>query len=361
MKLGANKVMYKILVTGGAGFIGSNFIRLVLQDDHVKVINLDKLTYAGNLVSLQDIAENPRYTFTQGDIGDRGQVSRILAEHRPRAVINFAAESHVDRSLDGPDEFIQTNVFGTFYLLDACLRYWADLGQAEQAQFRFLQVSTDEVYGALGAEGYFSESTAYAPNSPYAASKASADHVVRAYYQSFGLPVLTTNCSNNYGPYQFPEKLIPMMILNAIEGKPLPVYGTGENIRDWLYVLDHCQALWTVLDKGIPGQVYNIGGNSEMQNIAVVQAVCAILDKRKPRMDGLSYRQQIVFVEDRPGHDSRYAIDASKIKADLGWQAKESFSSGLSKTVTWYLENLAWCRQVQEGSYERERLGLRSV
>lgn len=351
--------MKSILVTGGAGFIGSNFIRYILAEEDIQVVNLDKLTYAGNLASLQDVADHPGYSFLQGDIADQGLLARILAEHRPQAVVNFAAESHVDRSLDGPAAFIQTNIVGTFHLLELCRDYWAKLAPVDQEKFRFLQISTDEVYGSLGAEGVFTEATAYAPNSPYAASKASADHLARAWHQSYGLPVITTNCSNNYGPYQFPEKLIPMMILNALDGKPLPVYGAGENIRDWLFVLDHCEALARVLAMGKPGEAYNIGGGNEKKNIEVVQEICAVLDRIKPRADGLSYREQIVFVEDRPGHDLRYAIDAGKMKAELGWQARESFAGGLLKTVEWYLQNLDWCRTVQERNYGRERLGLR--
>lgn len=346
------------LVTGGAGFIGSNFVRHVLAEGGVRVINLDKLTYAGNLESLADVQHDPRHIFVQGDIGDRALVARLLAAYKPAAVVNFAAESHVDRSIDGPEAFIQTNVVGTFNLLEAVRQYWTGLDETDKKGFRFLHVSTDEVYGSLGPDGYFTEDTPYAPNSPYAASKAASDHLVRAYHHTYGLPTLTTNCSNNYGPYQFPEKLIPLMILNALGGKPLPVYGDGQNIRDWLYVIDHCRAICTVLAQGVPGETYNIGGHSEKTNLEVVHTICDLLDELAPRQDGASYRSQITFVTDRPGHDRRYAIDATKIKNRLGWRPLESFTSGMRRTVEWYLANQAWCRRVTDGTYQQERLGL---
>ena len=350
--------MKTILITGGAGFIGSNLVRQIVVQGGVRVVNLDKLTYAGNLDSLASVTSNPGHIFIRGSIGDRTLVKELLVEYRPEAVINLAAESHVDRSIDGPTDFIQTNIVGTFELLEAVRAYWYGLTGKEREKFRFLHISTDEVYGSLGASGFFTEKSPYAPNSPYAASKAAADHLVRAYRHTYGLPVLITNCSNNYGPYQFPEKLIPLMILNALEGKPLPVYGDGQNIRDWLYVEDHCRALRMVLEKGRPGEVYNIGGNNEKTNLQVVHTLCDLLDELCPRQDGKSYREQIVFVEDRPGHDWRYAIDASKIKGELGWIPEETFDSGLRKTVQWYLSNGEWCRRVRDGSYRGERLGL---
>ncbi|GAB6164132.1 dTDP-glucose 4,6-dehydratase [Thermostilla marina] len=352
--------MDTILVTGGAGFIGSNFVRQWLQEEPDRIVNLDKLTYAGNLDSLADVFHDPRHVFVEGDICDQALVAKLLAEYRPWAIVNFAAESHVDRSIDGPEAFVQTNVVGTFRLLQAAREYWNALDDAEKSRFRFQHVSTDEVYGSLGPEGYFTETTPYAPNSPYSASKASADHFVRAYHHTYGLPTLITNCSNNYGPYQFPEKLIPLMILNAVEGKPLPVYGDGKNVRDWLYVEDHCRALRTVLRCGKPGEAYNIGGNCEMQNIEVVKTICKLVDRLKPGLPHSPCEGLITFVTDRPGHDRRYAIDASKIKAELGWEPQENFESGMERTVRWYLEHTEWVERVTSGKYRRERLGLGS-
>lgn len=346
------------LVTGGAGFIGSNFIHQALNTENVKIINFDLLTYAGNLDSLKDIENNPNYLFVQGSIIDKAVLQQVFQQYQPNMVINFAAESHVDRSIDGPGEFIQTNIVGTFTMLEVARAYWKELADEAGNAFRFLHVSTDEVYGSLGEEGYFTEETPYAPNSPYSASKASSDHLVRAYYHTYGLPVLTTNCSNNYGPYQFPEKLIPLMILNAIEGKALPIYGNGQNVRDWLFVEDHCKAIRTVLKQGIPGQVYNIGGNIEKTNLQVVHTLCDLLDEMVPKQGGGTYREQITYVKDRPGHDQRYAIDASKIKNELGWELVENFETGMRKTVQWYLNNPTWCQRVLDGSYQRERLGL---
>lgn len=346
------------LVTGGAGFIGSNFVRLIIEQGDIQVINLDKLTYAGNLESLTDVMDYPQHSFVQGDIGDRALVGDLLRKYQPEVVINFAAESHVDRSIDGPGEFIQTNIVGTFNLLEAVRSYWHENKESLGDRFRFLHVSTDEVYGSLGQTGYFTENTPYAPNSPYSASKAASDHLVRAYYHTYGLPTLTTNCSNNYGPFQFPEKLIPLVILNALEGKSLPIYGDGQNIRDWLYVLDHCRAIQTVVEKGIIGETYNIGGHNEKNNLEVVYTLCDLLDELVPREDRISYRQQISFVKDRPGHDQRYAIDSLKIQSTLGWKPQETFESGLRKTVQWYLENWSWSQRVSDGSYQRERLGV---
>ena len=349
--------MKKILVTGGAGFIGSNFIQLALRQSGVQILNLDKLTYAGNLDSLQTVAGNPDYRFVQTDLCDATAVAPAVAEFQPDAIVHFAAESHVDRSIDGPAAFIQTNIIGTFNLLEAARHYWKELPADRQAVFRFLHVSTDEVYGSLGETGLFTEETAYAPNSPYSASKASSDHLVRAYHHTYGLPTLTTNCSNNYGPYQFPEKLIPLMILNALAGKALPVYGDGMQVRDWLYVEDHCRAILTVLDRGIPGETYNIGGHNEMPNIRIVQKICALLDELRPRSDGQPYTGQITYVTDRPGHDRRYAIDAGKIGRELGWAPQETFDTGIRKTVEWYLNNDVWCERVTSGKYRQERLG----
>ena len=349
--------MKKILVTGGAGFIGSNFIHLALGQPGVQVLNLDKLTYAGNLDSLQTVAERPEYRFVRADICDPAAVAQTVAEFQPDAIVHFAAESHVDRSIDGPAAFIQTNIIGTFNLLEAARQYWKELSPERKEAFRFLHISTDEVYGSLGATGLFTEDTPYAPNSPYSASKASSDHLVRAYHHTYGLPALTTNCSNNYGPYQFPEKLIPLMILNALGGKALPVYGDGMQVRDWLYVADHCRAILTVLDQGKPGETYNIGGHNEMPNIRIVQKICALLDELRPRADGQPYVGQITYVADRPGHDRRYAIDAGKIGRELGWQPQETFDTGIRKTVEWYLDNAAWCERVTSGKYRQERLG----
>jgi dTDP-glucose 4,6-dehydratase len=341
-----------ILVTGGAGFIGSNFVLDWLAGQDEPVLNLDKLTYAGNLDNLNGIAGDPRHQFVHGDIADRELVAALLAEHRPRAIVHFAAESHVDRSIAAPADFIATNVGGTFSLLEAARAYWAGLDGESRAAFRFLHVSTDEVYGSLGpGDPPFTETTAYAPNSPYAASKAGSDHLVRAYHHTYGLPTLVTNCSNNYGPYQFPEKLIPLMIANALAGQPLPVYGDGMQVRDWLYVGDHCAAIRRVLEAGVPGQVYNVGGANEMPNIAVVHAVCDLLDRLAPRAQ--SHRAQIVHVADRPGHDRRYAIDAGKIARELGWTPSESFASGIEKTVAWYLGHQEWVAKVRSGEYRQ--------
>jgi dTDP-glucose 4,6-dehydratase len=354
-----------IVVTGGAGFIGGNFVRHALAHGESRVVVFDKLTYAGNLESLADVAKDPRYTFVQGDIADREAVRALLRDERPSAVVNFAAETHVDRSIDDPASFVRTNVTGAFELLEAARQH---LRERPQDGFRLLHVSTDEVYGTLGATGAFSETTPYAPNSPYAASKAGADHLVRAYHETFGLPVLLTNCSNNYGPFQFPEKLIPLMILNAVEGRKLPIYGDGANVRDWLYVDDHCEGILLVLRKGAPGSKYNIGGGNERTNLQVVDALCAALDAELPAAKnpalvsaGLrSYAELKTFVPDRPGHDRRYAIDASKIRAELGWTPRHAFESGLRETVRWYLANKPWCEAVQSGKYKRERLGLKS-
>ncbi|MFZ4599577.1 MAG: dTDP-glucose 4,6-dehydratase [Terrimicrobiaceae bacterium] len=342
----------KILVTGGAGFIGANFVLDWVREEAAVVVNLDKLSYAGNMESLAPIAGDPRHIFVQGDIGDAQLVGGLLKEHRPRAVVNFAAESHVDRSIHGPRDFIQTNIVGTFELLEAVRGYWNELGETEKAAFRFLHVSTDEVYGSLKkADPAFTETHRYEPNSPYSASKAASDHLVRAYHHTYGLPILTTNCSNNYGPLQFPEKLIPLMIVNALAGKPLPVYGDGQQIRDWLYVGDHCSAIRRVLEAGAVGEVYNIGGWNEKPNIEIVHTVCDLLDGIRPRADGQSYRAQITTVTDRPGHDRRYAIDAGKIERELGWRPAETFDTGIRKTVQWYLENQTWVANVQSGAY----------
>jgi dTDP-glucose 4,6-dehydratase len=354
------------VVTGGAGFIGSNFVRLALEQTEARVIVVDKLTYAGNLCSLDDVAHHPRFVFERGDIADRAFVSRLYREYRPAQVVNFAAETHVDRSIDGPRAFLYTNVDGTFELLEAARGYLAELDEEPCSRFRFLHVSTDEVYGTLGDNGTFSEESPYAPNSPYAASKAAADHFARAYHTTYGLPVLLTNCSNNYGPYQYPEKLIPLMILNAVDGKPLPIYGDGGNVRDWLYVTDHCEGILRVLQRGTVGERYNIGGGNEQNNIAIVDLICDTLEEllpaaRNPAVGGrgvLSYRDLKTFVQDRPGHDRRYAIDATRMRTELGWQPRCSFAEGIRNTVCWYLEHRNWVETVQARGYQRERLGL---
>ena len=341
-----------ILVTGGAGFIGSNFVLDWLAGSDEPVVNLDKLTYAGNLENLAALKDNPKHIFVQGDLGDRELVDRLLAEHRPRAVLNFAAESHVDRSIHGLEDFIQTNIVGTFRLLESVRSYWSALPADEKVAFRFLHVSTDEVYGTLSKEDPpFAEDNRYEPNSPYSASKAASDHLVRAWHHTYGLPVLTTNCSNNYGPYHFPEKLIPLMIVNALAGKALPVYGDGMQVRDWLYVKDHCSAIRRVLEGGRLGETYNVGGWNEKPNIEIVQTVCALLDELRPKADGTSYATQITYVTDRPGHDRRYAIDARKIERELGWKPAETFETGIRKTLEWYLANPEWVAHVQSGSY----------
>lgn len=372
----------KLLITGGAGFIGSAVIRHIITNTQDEVVNLDKLTYAGNLESLAEVSDSNRYAFEQVDICNRAEVDRVLAEHQPDAIMHLAAESHVDRSIDGPAAFIETNIVGTYTLLEAARHYWQDLNEHRRPNFRFHHISTDEVYGdlaefpsaeatvsspsPLAGEGsgergrdqqlpLFTETTPYAPSSPYSASKASSDHLVRAWHRTYGLPVLISNCSNNYGPYHFPEKLIPLVVLNALENKPLPVYGKGDQIRDWLYVEDHARALYKVVAKGKPGETYNIGGHNEKQNIEVVQTICDILQELRPQYN--SYRDLITHVKDRPGHDLRYAIDASKIQRELGWSPEETFETGIRKTVEWYLNNLDWCQRVQDGSYQRERLG----
>ena len=348
----------KILVTGGAGFIGSAVIRYIINTTQDSVVNVDKLTYAGNLNSLITISQNKRYAFEQVDICDANELKRVFVEHQPDAVMHLAAESHVDRSIDGPDEFIQTNIVGTYNMLEVARAYWTTLPENRKQNFRFHHISTDEVYGDLeGTTDLFTEITSYSPSSPYSASKASSDHLVRAWQRTYGLPTLITNCSNNYGPYHFPEKLIPLVILNALDGKDLPIYGKGDQIRDWLYVEDHARALYKVVTEGLVGETYNIGGHNEKQNIEVVKTICKILNELKPQTNTKSYESLITFVADRPGHDLRYAIDASKIKNNLGWAPDETFESGIRKTVQWYLDNLEWCRRVQDGSYQRERLG----
>ncbi|HEY9459220.1 MAG TPA: dTDP-glucose 4,6-dehydratase [Paralcaligenes sp.] len=354
----------KILVTGGAGFIGSALVRHVIADTGDAVVNVDKLTYAGNLESLADVAGSSRYAFEQVDICDAGEVARVFAQHQPDSVMHLAAETHVDRSIDGPEAFIQTNVVGTFTLLEAARRYWLALDDKRRTAFRFHHISTDEVYGDLrDPDAFFTESTPYAPSSPYSASKAGSDHLVRAWRRTYGLPTIITNCSNNYGPYHFPEKLIPLTILNALEGRPLPVYGKGNQVRDWLYVEDHARALHRVVTAGAAGETFNIGGHNERQNIQVVETICELLDELRPlsRAGGgrHSYKELITHVADRPGHDQRYAIDAGKIQRELLWSPKETFETGLRKTVQWYLDNQPWCQRVQDGSYRRERLGLR--
>ena len=344
------------LVTGGAGFIGGNFV-LEAVAAGVRVVNLDALTYAGNLDTLASLRGNPDHVFVEGDIGDGALVARLLAEHRPDAVVNFAAESHVDRSIDGPAAFVQTNVVGTLALLEAVRDYWKALDGTAKDAFRFLHVSTDEVYGTLGETGLFTETTPYAPNSPYSATKAASDHLVRAFHHTYGLPVLTTNCSNNYGPYHFPEKLIPLVIAKALAGEPLPVYGDGKQVRDWLFVTDHCAAIRTVLANGRVGETYSVGGNAEMQNIEVVKTICGLLDQRRPRQDGAPRESQIAYVADRPGHDRRYAIDASKLRDELGWTPAYTFERGIAETVDWYLDNQPWVQRVLDGSYRLERIG----
>ncbi|EZH82616.1 dTDP-glucose 4,6-dehydratase [Ectopseudomonas composti] len=350
----------RILITGGAGFIGSALIRHLIQDTEHEVLNLDKLTYAGNLESLTPVADSPRYRFVQVDIADSERVAATLAEFQPDAIMHLAAESHVDRSIDGPAAFIQTNIVGTYSLLESTRAYWLGLGTERKAAFRFHHISTDEVYGDLhGVDDLFTETTSYAPSSPYSASKAASDHLARAWQRTYGLPVLITNCSNNYGPYHFPEKLIPLMILNALAGKPLPVYGNGQQVRDWLYVEDHARALLKVVSEGQVGETYNIGGHNEQKNLDVVRSICALLEELAPQKPaGISrYEELITYVQDRPGHDLRYAIDAGKIERELGWVPEETFESGLRKTVQWYLDNLDWCRRVQDGSYQGQRLG----
>jgi dTDP-glucose 4,6-dehydratase len=349
----------KVLVTGGAGFIGSNLVRYLLGEGQ-SVLNLDKLTYAGNLSSLKDIESNRNYRFLNADICDSDSLQNAFESFQPDAVMHLAAESHVDRSIDGPADFIQTNVMGTFQMLQAALKHYRQLSDEKRDRFRFLHVSTDEVYGSLGASGLFHEETPYDPHSPYSASKASSDHLARAWFDTYGLPVLVTNCSNNYGPYQFPEKLIPVVILKCLRNEPIPVYGKGENIRDWLHVEDHCRALWRVVTQGALGQTYNVGGNNEMRNIDLVSLLCEIMDRLQPRKDGARYKGQIHFVTDRPGHDARYAIDASKIDRELGWRPEQSRETGFEQTVRWYLENRDWWEQILNGTYRLERLGALS-
>lgn len=351
----------KILVTGGAGFIGSAVIRHIIQNTNNQVLNIDKLTYAGNLESLKEIDQHSNYEFKQIDICDTEQITAAIDAFQPNAIMHLAAESHVDRSIDGPAAFIQTNIVGTYTLLEAARKYWMGLDAEAQQNFRFHHISTDEVYGDLeGTTDLFTETTSYAPSSPYSASKASSDHLVRAWHRTYGLPVIVTNCSNNYGPYHFPEKLIPLVILNALDAKPLPVYGNGQQIRDWLFVEDHARALYKVVTEGVVGETYNIGGHNEKQNIEVVKTICKILDELKPQASGQAYASLITFVKDRPGHDLRYAIDATKIQNELGWTPAETFEMGIRKTVEWYLNNLDWCHRVQDGSYQRERLGVNS-
>jgi len=352
--------MFKILITGGCGFIGTNFILKLMQETDNTLLNLDKLTYAGNIDNLSSISDKPNYQFIEGDISNRQIVSDAIYHFQPDTIVHFAAESHVDRSINDPMKFIQTNIVGTATLLDVALNYYQNLTDAEnRKKFLLLHVSTDEVFGSLENDGLFTENTPYDPSSPYSASKAGSDHLVRAWHRTYGLPILITNCSNNYGPYQFPEKLIPLMIANCLDGKPLPVYGKGENIRDWLYVKDHCDAIDTVLSYGQIGETYNIGGNTEIQNIDIVKFICSILDDLRPQSNGDPYQNLITYVKDRPGHDYRYAIDASKIKNDLGWKPKEKFETGIRKTIKWYLENENWWRQIQDGTYNQERLGLK--
>lgn len=343
-----------ILITGGAGFIGSNFAQQWLSDKALRLVNLDKLTYAGNLANLESVAADPRYTFVHGDICDPKAVAKLLKEHQPFSIVHFAAESHVDRSIRGPEDFIRTNVVGTFRLLEEARAYWAALPEEDQSRFRFLHVSTDEVYGSLASnDPAFSETTGYAPNSPYSASKAGSDHLVRAYYHTYGLPTLTTNCSNNYGPYQFPEKLIPLAIYRAVKGKKIPVYGDGQNVRDWLYVWDHCEAIRLVLDRGRPGETYNIGGSNQRANLEVVRTICSILDELRPNDPVVPHQKLVTFVKDRPGHDRRYAINSSKIQEELGWLPRETFETGLRKTIEWYLCNQNWAEKITSGAYRQ--------
>jgi len=351
----------RILVTGGAGFIGSALVRHLVGESDYEVLNLDKLTYAGVLSSLDPVASNLRYHFVQGDIADAALVAKLLAEFRPQVIAHLAAESHVDRSIDVPGEFIQTNIVGTYTMLQQALGYWQGLEQTEKDAFRFHHISTDEVFGSLGDTGYFTEKTAYDPRSPYSSSKAASDHLVRAWGHTYGIPVLVTNCSNNYGPYHFPEKLIPLIIIRALAGAPLPVYGDGSNVRDWLFVEDHARALQVVFERGTPGETYNVGGNAERRNIDVVQAICAVLDGQRPRADGRGYAEQITFVTDRPGHDQRYAIDASKIRRELGWEPSTGFEQGIARTVQWYLDNESWWRDILNGRYDTARLGLKAL
>jgi len=354
LRCGISSMEDLILVTGGAGFIGSNFVLQWIGSESARILNLDKLTYAGNLNNLRTVEAHPRYRFEQGDIVDRDFLRDLLRREQPRAIVHFAAESHVDRSIHGPDDFVRTNVNGTFNLLEEVRAYWSALPQPDRASFRFLHVSTDEVYGSLGPhDPAFSETTPYGPNSPYSASKAASDHLVRAYHHTYGLPVLTTNCSNNYGPYQFPEKLIPLMILNACGGKPLPVYGDGENVRDWLYVEDHCRAIRTVLSHGRIGETYNIGGRSEKKNLDIIGAICGLLDELRPNDPAVPHSKLVTFVKDRPGHDRRYAMDTRKIERELNWRPLETFASGIQKTVRWYLEHEDWVRDVTSGSYRQ--------
>jgi dTDP-glucose 4,6-dehydratase len=351
----------RILVTGGAGFIGSALVRHLIANTGHQVLNLDKLTYAGDLRSLTPVADDPRYSFVEADIGDAAKVRAILKDFAPEVVTHLAAESHVDRSIDGPSDFIQTNIVGTFNLLAETLAYWRGLTPADQGGFRFHHISTDEVFGSLGDEGFFTEDTAYDPRSPYSASKASSDHLVRAWGHTYGLPVIVTNCSNNYGPYHFPEKLIPLMIIKCLAGEPLPVYGAGANVRDWLYVDDHVRALTAVFERGTPGESYIIGGRAERTNLQVVLAICDVLDRVRPRVDGKPYREQVNYVADRPGHDHRYAIDPAKLQRELGWTAQESFETGIEKTVLWYLDNEVWWRPILDRSDAGRRLGLKSA
>lgn len=357
--------MKRVIVTGGAGFIGSAVIRHLIVNTDVSVMNVDKLTYAGNLSSLVEVDSDSRYQFVQADIADAARMRKLINEFQPDVIMNLAAESHVDRSIDAPAEFMQTNITGTFVLLHEAHYYWQELSDSRKRQFRFHHISTDEVYGSLGAEGLFTENTAYDPRSPYSSSKAASDHLVMAWYHTYGLPTVITNCSNNYGPYHFPEKLIPLVILNALHEKPLPIYGKGDNVRDWLYVEDHAEALWLAVTKGQPGEKYNVGGstfseNSERTNLQVVETICELLDELQPRQNGQSYRELIVFVDDRAGHDKRYAIDATKIANELGWKPKERFETGIRKTVQWYLQNESWWRPIREKKYAGERLGRAS-